>query len=83
MVEYKIESCNQIIGFDNSNVVGEQYIPECSPPDLKPEIIKSVNTLYHSLNIRREANSIVNQVSILLDFVNYFDNEAKELIGKA
>jgi len=84
LFDFKNQNCNQVIGADSSDVKSDEqnYITKCPlPTELTLEIAQSAKTIHGAEEFHRDANSLARQISALLDYIEYLDDEAKTLIA--
>jgi len=82
LAEYESNQCGNVVGLDPAGVIetSKVYIQDCPAPELSTEIQMNARAIYDSENLRKEANRLLNQITTTIMFIQYFDDEARDLI---
>ena len=84
LYDFKDKNCNQVVGADSSDIISlkQNYLPNCPfPTELAAEIAKSAEDIHAAQGLHRDANSLAAQITSLLSYLEYLDDEAKTLIA--
>ena len=80
---YRRDQCDNAIGLDPAIVIetSKAYIKDCPAPQLPDEIKTSARAIFDSKSLRQDINLALSQIGTTLSFINYFDDEAEDLIA--